>query len=118
MYRKIAVKFLLIHFFIVWKDRVPVDLLLDHVMPSSELWARCSEAWFAIELRRSVPVQQSNLKSARFAYLNDVSDNVVRTKGDVWNVVSDVRRGIGGKNGVCGCAIPVFVDKEGKNEVD
>ena len=82
-YRKLALKFLLICFFAAWKDRASVDLHLDHVMPSSELWVRWSDAWFAIELRRSVPVQQSHIKSARLAYFNDVSDNVVRTKGDV-----------------------------------
>ena len=62
------------------------------------------DVWFAIELRRSVPVQQSNIKSTRLAYLNDVSDNVVRTKGDVWNAVPDFRRGTGGENKAFGRA--------------
>ena len=53
------------------------------------------------------------MKSARLANLNDVSDNVVRTKGDVWNAVSDFRRGTGGKNRTFGRATPALVDKDG-----
>ena len=54
-----------------------------------------------------------NIKPARLAYLNDVSDNVVSTRGDVWNDVSDFRSGAGGNNTAFGRATPALVDKGG-----
>ena len=53
------------------------------------------------------------MKSARLANPNEVSDTVVRTKGDVWNAVSDFRRGTGGKNRAFGRATPALNDKDG-----
>ena len=53
------------------------------------------------------------MTSARLAYLNEVSDTVVRTKGDVWNAVSDFRRGTGGKNRAFGRTTPALNDKDG-----
>ena len=53
------------------------------------------------------------MKSARLAYLNNVSDTVVRTKGDVWNAVCDFRRGTGSKNRAFGRATPALNDKDG-----
>ena len=104
-----------IRFFNAWRSRLPVDLHSVHVLPSSEFWARCSEAWFAIERRRSVPIQKSNIAAARLTYWNDVFDNVFRTKGDVWNAVVDCRKGSGGKTNMSGRATPALVDKDGKD---